>query len=172
MFTGLTGALLIFSLRVVDVSLGTFRSLLIMRGMRKWAPAIGFFEVTIWIVAVSGVIAHVHNFGNIIAYSGGFAAGTLLGMWMEDKVALGFVRVHVLSVGDGKETVRRVREAGFGATQIQGQGHSGPVSWTTIVTPRSQAGRLIKLVDEIDSTSFVTIDDTRQVYRGYIGQRK
>ncbi len=80
-------ALLIFYLRLVDVSLGTVRLIMIGRGRRKIAPLLGFVEVTIWVVAISQVITNLDNIFNILGYSGGFAAGTLVGMWIEDKLA-------------------------------------------------------------------------------------
>ena len=90
-------ALLIFSLRLIDVSMGTVRTIMVMRGMRKWAAMIGFVEVSIWVVAISRVIGQVNNILSVIGYGGGFAAGTLLGMWIEDKLALGHVDIRVIS---------------------------------------------------------------------------
>jgi uncharacterized protein YebE (UPF0316 family) len=65
-WTTLGNALLIFSLRLIDVSMGTVRMIMVMRGMRKWAALIGFLEVSIWVVAVSRVIGNVNNALSVI----------------------------------------------------------------------------------------------------------
>jgi uncharacterized protein YebE (UPF0316 family) len=159
--------ILIFLLRIIDVSLGTIRTILIVRGKRGLAPLIGFIEVTIWIVAVSQVITSIDNVWKVLAYSGGFAAGTLVGMWLEERLALGDVAVYVVSREAGEEIAQKVRKADYGATELPAFGHSGPVSMVSVVTARKRLDELLRLVNSTDPLAFVTIDDKRQVMRGY-----
>jgi uncharacterized protein YebE (UPF0316 family) len=166
-WTTLANALLIFSLRVVDVSMGTVRTIMIMRGMRKWAALIGFVEVSIWVMAISRVIGNVDNVLSVIGYGGGFATGTLLGMWIENKLALGHVDIRIISMTKGQEIARQIRRAGYGATQIQAEGQSGPVYVTSVVTPRRQMSDVIRLVNKVDATAFVTVEEARRIVRGY-----
>ncbi|HET91225.1 MAG TPA: DUF2179 domain-containing protein [Chloroflexi bacterium] len=163
----LGNALLIFCLRVTDVSMGTVRTIMIMRGMRKWAALIGFVEVSIWVVAISRVIGHIDNVWSVIGYSGGFAAGTLLGMWIEGKLALGNVDVRVISMTKGQEIALQIRQAGYGATQLQAEGQSGPVYIVNVVAPRKQVSEIMRLVNKVDATAFVTVEETRHVMRGH-----
>lgn len=163
----LTNALFIFVLRLVGVSMGTVRTVMIMRGMRKLAALMGFVEVTIWVVAISKVIGDLDTVWNVIGYSGGFAAGTLLGMWIEDKLALGYVDIHVVSADKGQEIARCVREAGYGATQLAAHGQASPVYMVRIVAPRKQSHRILDLIDSVDPASFVTVEQAQQVLRGY-----
>jgi len=159
--------ILIFFLRIIDVSLGTIRTILVVRGKRSLAPLIGFVEVTIWVVAVSQVITSIDNVWKVLAYSGGFAAGTLVGMWLEERLALGDVAVYVVSREAGEEIAQEVRKADYGATELPAFGHSGPVSMVSVVTPRKRLDELLRLVNSSDPLAFVTIDDKRQVVRGY-----
>jgi len=161
------GMLLIFFLRVTDVSMGTVRMLMVMRGMRKWAVLIGFIEVTIWVVAISQVMSNLNNVWNILAYSGGFATGTFVGMFLENRLALGNVSVHVISLKKGAEIAAKVRKAGYGATELPALGQSGPVSLIGTVVPRKQKPVVLALISKIDPTAFVTVDDMRRVDRGY-----
>lgn len=160
-------ALLTFLLRIIDVSLGTIRTIMVVRGKRAFAPVIGFVEVTIWVVAVSQVITSIDNIWKVLAYSGGFAAGTLVGMWLEERLALGDVAVYVVSREAGEEIVQDVREADYGATELPAFGHSGPVSMISVITPRKRLEELLQLVNTADPFAFVTVDDKRQVMRGY-----
>mgnify|MGYP006971729778 CR=1 FL=1 len=93
--------LLIVCLRIADVSMGTVRTIMIMRDRHKWATLIGFVEVTIWVVAISQVFTNLNNVWHVLGCSGGFAIGTLVGMWLEDKLALGNVDIHVVSMEKG-----------------------------------------------------------------------
>ncbi|MEJ2211254.1 MAG: DUF2179 domain-containing protein [Anaerolineae bacterium] len=167
-WTILGNALLIFGLRLTDVSMGTVRTIMLMRGMRKTAALIGFVEVSIWVVAISRVIGNLDSVWSVLGYGGGFAAGTLLGMWIEDKLALGHVYVHVISRDKGQELAHTIREAGYGATQVQAEGKSGPVQVIDAVVPRKQAKKLLQLVNQVDAASFVTIEEARKVMRGYL----
>lgn len=167
LWTTLGNAALIFGLRVIDVSMGTVRTIMIMRGMRRWAALLGFVEVSIWVVAVSRVIGHLDTLWNVVGYSGGFAAGTLLGMWIEDRLALGYMNVHIISRNKGGEIADKIRQAGHGATLLCAEGQSGDVHLISVVAPRKEVPNVLRLVNEVDATSFVTIDEARQVVRGH-----
>lgn len=160
-------ALLIFCLRVTDVSMGTVRTIMIMRGMRKWAALIGFVEVSIWVVAISRVIGNLDTVWTVVGYSGGFATGTLLGMWIENKLALGYADLRIVSTSSGPEITQMIRQAGYGATQLQAEGQSGPVYMTSVVAPRKQVADIIRLVNKVDATAFVTVEEARHVVRGH-----
>jgi uncharacterized protein YebE (UPF0316 family) len=135
--------------------------------MTLWAAVIGFVEVSIWVVAISRVIGHVNNILSVIGYGGGFAAGTLLGMWIENKLALGHVDIRVISATKGQTITQTIREAGYGATQLQAEGQSGPAYVTTVVASRKEIPDIIRLVNKADATALVTIEEARRVMRGY-----
>ncbi|MEN8097743.1 MAG: DUF2179 domain-containing protein [Chloroflexota bacterium] len=168
MFWSILGsALLIFFLRLTDVSMGTVRTMMIMRGQRKWAALIGFVEVTIWVLAISQVIQNLDSIWNIFGYSGGFATGTLLGMAIENRLALGYSTISVISMSQGLKLAEEARSAGFGATMVEGTGKSGPVYLINIVVQRKQVAQVMELVNSIDATAFVTVEEPKTVRRGY-----
>src|SRR3989338_7003539 len=80
---------LIFFARVTDVTLGTVRLIMIQKGLKWPATVFGFLEVFVWIIAMSQVMKNLDHFINYIAYAGGYAAGTMVGMWVEEKLAMG-----------------------------------------------------------------------------------
>lgn len=166
-WTILSNAFMLFVLCLIQVSIGTLRTIMITRGKRTWAALLGFLEVSLWVIGVSQVIGHLDTIWNVVGYSGGYVVGTMLGMWLESRLALGYVNVDIVSPSKGPEMAQRVRQAGFGATQLLAQGHSGPVQWVGVVVSRKQVARLLHLVNEIDEASFVTIKEARQVIHGY-----
>lgn len=165
--------LLIFCARVLDVSLSTVRMLLVMRGKRYPAAAIGFAEASIYIAALSRVMTNLDDPLKILAYGLGFASGTLLGSVIEERLAIGQVAVQVIPTeGTAGELLAALRTTGYGVTVLEGAGMTGPKALFMVSTDRKTLPRLTSLIDEFSPGSFVTILETRQVLGGVMPYRK
>jgi len=167
MFDILLHSLFIFGMRVTDVSLGTIRMIMITRGYRYWAALIGFFEITIWVFAISKVVGNLNHLAYVFGYSGGFATGTLCGMWISDKLAMGMVQIRITSLTKGAEIAEAIRKAGFGATLTRGEGQSGTVHLLHVITTRKCLAQILGISKELDPKIFVTIEDMPQIMGGY-----
>jgi len=121
----LGGALLIFLARVTDVSLATLRMLFLVRGKRYYAGGIGFLEVIIYIMALKYVVDRLHSPLNLVFYALGFAAGNVVGSFIEEKVALGQVTLQVITDRRPLELAQRLRSLGLGVTVTHGLGLNG-----------------------------------------------
>jgi uncharacterized protein YebE (UPF0316 family) len=161
------GGLLIFVLRLTDVTLGTMRILMTVRGRKLLAAMIGFVEVTIFIVAISRVVRNVDNIWLVLGYSAGFAAGTLVGMTIEERQALGWIVVRVISSDLSKRVADALRTAGFGVTEMAGHGMKGDVGIFEVVVRRADLPTVLQTIDQVDGKAFVTVEETRRVYRGW-----
>ncbi|MGC8874620.1 MAG: DUF2179 domain-containing protein [Chloroflexia bacterium] len=161
-------AALIFTSRVVDVGLGTVRVQLIVR-RRKWlAAAIGFVEILIYILIVSRVIQEIGNWLNVIAYAGGFAAGTLVGMAISERMNRGVVEVTTITHGAWQELEDAVREAGFALTRHSGVGREGRVEVLTVVCSARDVSRLVDVVTRVDPSAFVYTRELAGLRGGYV----
>jgi len=161
-------AVMIFCLRICDVSLGTIRTVVIVRGWRFLASAIGFVEVTIFIVVISRVLSHMDTWINVIAYSGGFAAGTFIGITIERKIAPGKVLMRVISRGIWKNVADTLRNNGFGVTELNGIGKDGAVMMIESVIERKNMPKFLQLVEEVDPCAFIMSEEMHEIKRGYI----
>ncbi|MDH7486537.1 MAG: DUF2179 domain-containing protein [Anaerolineae bacterium] len=166
----LLGGLLIFSLRLIDVSMGTVRMLMVVRGRKFLAALIGFFEVMIFLLAISKVVREVGNFWNVLGYCGGFATGTIVGMTLEQRLALGFSVVRIISKTRWLEITQALRQESFGATQVIGEGKDGPVGIIYSIVRRRQVPAVVALCERLDPQAFITVEEAGQVYRGYLGR--
>lgn len=162
----IAGALLIFALRLADVALGTVRSVLVMRGIRPVAALVGFFEILIWVFAVSQVMSHLDHLANVFAYAAGYSSGILLGMVIEERMALGVVVVNIVTPS-GETMARAIRQAGFGATTLPGAGGSSDVDLIRVVSPRRRSRELLALCRELCPGCFATVEDVRSVRGGF-----
>lgn len=166
-WSSLGGALFIFGLRLADVPIGTLKTVLMVRGMRTWATILGLIEVTVWITAIGRVMGQLDNPWNIAGYALGYSAGTWLGMWIESRLAFGSVEVHTISMTKSKEVADAIRAFGYGVTQFEALGQSGPVSIVGTIAERKHLDGLLNRIREVDPSAFVTVDETKQVLGGY-----
>ena len=166
------GPLVIFCLRIVDVSLATLRMLLAVRGIKLVAPLIGFFEVLIWVLAVGAVIQHLDSPLHLVGYAGGFAAGTYIGLMLEERMAFGMATVRVVSRYGGVELAEALRERGFGVTEFAGQGREGKVEVVDAVLRRRDVPQVLREVDFWDPEAFVTVQEPKSIRRGWLLQKR
>ena len=127
-FSYLVLPLMIFLARIADVSLGTIRIIFVSKGMRKVAPLIGFFEILIWLLAISRIFQDLDNWIAYIAYAGGFAAGNYFGMLLEERLAIGHEMIRVVTKREAGELVEALKGKGFGVTSIKATGVEGEVN--------------------------------------------
>ena len=162
------GGFLIFFLRLCDVSLGTLRTLYVVRGDRLRAVPIAFFESLIWIIAISRIMKEVTagNLWNMIAYAGGFAAGCYVGITIERWIASGWLLVRVITRDEALTDAIRARD--FGVTEVKGEGRQGEQLLLFIVAPRRRGNELLELVRQDDEHAFVTVDAVNTTMGGYL----
>jgi len=153
-------ALIIFSLRLADQSLGTMRSLLVAKNKPIYAALIGLVESAIWIVAISQVMNNIDDTVLIVAYAAGFAAGTILGSYIERIVGVGNIVVRVFSPANSPSVAEALRENGHGVTVINGEGKDGPVKIYWCVIPRRKLKSVLKMIEEINPKAYITTDMT------------
>lgn len=165
-------ALMIMSLRIIDVSLGTIRTIITVQGKKYVAGAIGFIEVTIWVVAITSVMSHLDNLVNIVAYSGGFALGTIIGITLEQKLGSGFVWLNIISMNYPDDITTVLRKNNFGVTLIPGEGASGGVTVLLVLIPRKRQREVMTLIEDIDPKAFITVQSSIPHRGGYLHVRK
>jgi uncharacterized protein YebE (UPF0316 family) len=162
------GPLVIFGLRIVDVSLATVRMLLAVRGHKRLVPFIGFFEVLIWILAVGNAVKFLDSPLHLLGYAGGYATGTAVGLWIEEKLALGMSALRVMSAHGGVEIAEALRERGFGVTEFAAQGRDGRMEVVYAVLRRRHLPLALAQVNAWDPNAFVTVEEPRTIQRGWM----
>lgn len=163
-----SAALIIFVLRVIGVTLATVRVLIMMRGRKLISATIGFFEVLVYVLAIGEVVNNLSNVWNIIGYCLGFSVGTIVGMALEERLALGYATVRIVSRYKGQIVADAIRDAGYGATIEWGQGRGGTVGMVYATVRRKEVDTVVTVADGVDPDAFVTVEETRTIRRGYM----
>lgn len=165
LFSSPWGALLIFTLRIFDVSLDTMRVIFTIRGKRGIAALLGFSQAMIWIFAVGNAVKHLDSFVHILGYAGGYATGTWVGITIEQAIAYGVATIRVVSKHAGVEIAEALRAKGYGVTEFPGFGRDGSVEILNTVVQRGQVEGVLATVIAHDAEAFVTVEEPK-ILRG------
>lgn len=157
----------IFFLRVTDMSLDTLRVLFVIRGRRPLAWILGFMQSALWVIAITSVLNNLDNLWNIVAYASGFASGNVVGMIIEERLAIGYSHLRIISSRRGDAIVEAVRAAGYAATEVAGRGKDGTVALISCSVRRRDISRVQKEIYKKDPDAFVTLEEIRPLHRGY-----
>jgi uncharacterized protein YebE (UPF0316 family) len=160
--------LIIFVARIFDVSISTVRIIMLSRGNRRIAPVLGFFEVIIWLIAIRQIFQHLDNVMAFIGYGAGFAAGTWIGMLIEEKLALGYLAVRAIVLSDDNRLLKALTEANFGVTTFVGEGRDGAVRLVFTIIRRRQLPNVIEIINDVSPNAFVSVADVRSAREGII----
>jgi uncharacterized protein YebE (UPF0316 family) len=164
-------ALFIMCLRIMDVTVGVMRMLMVVQGRKYVAGALGFVEVTIWAFAIRHIMLNLDNILNIFGYSTGFAIGNVLGITVEQKFGFGYMQIYVVSMHFTDKIADKLRNSGFGVTILPGEGGRGGVAILVMLIARKRQHEVIEIIEKIDPKSFISVQPAVP-YRGYIRQGK
>lgn len=159
--------LFIFLARICDVSIGTVRIITVIRGHKVIAAMLGFCEVVIWIFAVSAVIAFIReSLVTVIAYGAGFATGTLVGMVIEEKLAIGNQMIRVVNTNSSISVSSFLRGRNLIVTEVEASGATGAAELCFLVVPRKKTQTIVRAILRHCPKAFVTVEDIRSATSG------
>ncbi|MBN1790951.1 MAG: DUF2179 domain-containing protein [Bacteroidales bacterium] len=157
--------LFIFCLRICDVTLDTLRIIFMTKGFKYLAPIIGFFEILIWIVAITRIMQNLNSWVAYVAYAAGFATGNYVGMLVDEKLAIGHELIRVITRVDASEMVNALRTSGYGVTTVKAMGMQGEVGIVFIIANRKNQKHAIEIIQKHNPNAFFTIENVHFVNR-------
>jgi uncharacterized protein YebE (UPF0316 family) len=166
LFTWVVIPVLIVLARIVDVTLDTIRVIYISRGMKYLAPLFGFFGVLVWLLAISQIMKNLNNPVYYLAYAVGFATGNLVGIFIEERLAVGKVVLRIITQKDTTALVTHFRSCGYGVTTVDAEGATGPVKLIFTIIDRNKIKSVVQSIDNYNPRAFYSIEDVRSVKEG------
>ena len=161
----------IFMARIVDVSLGTLRTIFIVRGKKRIASIIAFFEVFIWFLVAKEALDNINQSILIpIFYSAGFAVGTYIGINITNKYLKSFVNANVVTKKDNRKLVDTLRNAGYGVSVValKNEVNDKKKDLLLITLNNKSIDKLTKIINEIDEKAFVNFSEIKHIQNGII----
>jgi len=163
LFTYLVLPLLIFLSRITDVTIGTIRIVMVAKGQKLIAPVLGFFEVLIWLIAISKIIENLDNWVCYVAYGLGFATGNYIGMLIEEKLAFGIVQIQIITGKDASLLIEKLKTSGFRITHHEAHGGIDQVSIIYSIIKRSEISKIVDIIRNYHPDTFYSFADVRYV---------
>lgn len=158
--------LLIFCARILDVPLGTLRIIFVSRQQKMLSAITGFFEVLIWLLAITQVLNNLTSWIHIFAYTIGYAAGNYVGIWIEERLALGLSMLRIVTKTKATQLIEALSQANIGYTVIDAKGASGPVHILFVVLKRKSIQPVLQLVRNYNPHAFYTIEGVHSAGNG------
>lgn len=147
--------IIVFFARVVDVSVGTLRTISIVQGRTKLAFFLAFIETTVWLLVLSAVLPQVMHTPLLgVFYAFGFATGNVVGILVEKRLAMGYINFRIITGKNAKQITETLREKGFAVTNFEGEGKDGKVTEIYVASDRKHLPMLVKIVKEIEPDAF------------------
>jgi uncharacterized protein YebE (UPF0316 family) len=148
------------------VTLQTLRIVFVSKGLKHLAPLVGFFEVTIWLLAIRAVLGNLNNFACFIAYGAGFAAGSYIGIIVEQKLAIGRAVLRIVTQKDASQLIDHLLSKGYGLTHIDAHGHKGKVKIIYMIIKKTVVPELTLEIKKFNPRAFYTLEDVQFVSEG------
>ncbi len=158
--------MLIFIARVMDVTFGTIRIIFVSRGKKYLAPLLGFFEIMIWLFAIGQIFINLTSIEYYVAYAGGFATGNFVGIWIEEKLAIGTLVIRIITKKDSTQLIECLKAQGYGVTSVDARGARGDVKLIYTIIKRKNLQNVEDIIKKFDPKAFYSIEEVRSASEG------
>ena len=161
----------IFFARIIDVTLGSIRTILMVKGKSIISAIIAFLEVLIWfVVAKEALVTTIDSVLIPIFYSAGYATGTLLGTYLSNNLINGVIGLQVITDKNNRKLIDKIRDEGFGISIINLKNYykQQEKEMLFIQLSKKRLKALIKIIKDIDSNAFIVMNETKYIQNGFI----
>lgn len=159
---------LIFLARVADVTVATVKLMFVVNNARKAAAILGFFESLITIVALARIMQDASNLPAYVMYAGGFATGTYVGMWIEEKLAYGNVLVRIIGKHIPDELLSYLTENQYRYSMVDANDQGGNTLILFTVCKRSRLSEFLEILENIAPKALYTIEGVKKVSNEFL----
>jgi len=163
---------LIFFARVCDVSLGTIRIIFISKGVKYLAPIVGFFEILIWLLAIGQIMQNITNIYYYLFFAGGFATGTFVGLYLEEKLSIGLVMIRIITKKDSTALINYLKSEKYGVTTVKAEGVGASVKIIFTVIRREDLNKVATCILKFNPNAFYSVEDVRSVSEAMFPQKR
>lgn len=160
----------VFCARIIDVSMGTCRTIVTVKGKKMLASLIGFVEILVWFVVVKEALnTDETSFFVAISYAAGFATGTFIGGWLSSKFIKGNFGIQVITSKKDDAMIDTLRNEGYAVSviNVEGQDKTNERYMLFIEIDKKKFKNLKALIKSLDEKAFIVVNETREVENGY-----
>lgn len=166
--------LFIFFGKIVEVTFGTLRIVLINRGIRVAGTVIAFIEIMLWLIIASSVLAGFQeDFLKGVIYALAFALGNYAGSWLDELLAFGLCSMQVIITDEtqARVVVEALRSRGFGVTTMDVHGRLEDHFMLLMTMKRRRCGEASHLIEELCPHAVISTSDIKSQRGSYLEHR-
>lgn len=158
----------VFIVRILDVSMGTIRTIVTIKGNRFIATIIGFFEALIWFIIVKEALTtNIKSIWIALSYSAGFALGTYIGTLLSSHFIKGKINFQVILSSRNDKIIDLLRKDGYAVSVLDVKGYKENKYMLFIEVDKKRDNELAKLIRKYDNNAFIVANETKYVINGY-----
>ncbi len=161
----------IFFARLLDVSLATFRTMVLVKGQKILPAILGFFEVLVWLMVVEETLkTEVDSLWVPVSYAAGYAIGSLIGTWFSNKFLKSMCAVQVVTDKTNAKLINAIKKAGYGLSivDLKKDPDTDKKEMLFIEVNNTSVKKLKELINKYDKNAFIVVSDSKFVINGYI----
>ena len=156
----------ILLLRMIGVTFDTLRILMVVRSRKILAWGFGFFQTLAYLGTIGFVVSDLGNWTKILGYAIGFATGLVIGMTVENRLAIGYTNLQIVSPHRGLETAERLRGLGYAVTEVSALGKDGAVEVLYISVLRKYEASIYQIISKMDPDAFIIAKNVYRIQHG------
>lgn len=162
----------VFFIRIIDVSMGTLRTIITVKGNRVVATVIAFFEALIWFLVVKEALTtDMKSIWIGLSYAGGFSVGTFVGSFLSSKFIKGTIGFQVILSNRNDETVDKLRNKGYAVSVVDVTGQNNEKKYMLFIEINHQRrNELTNIIKNLDNKAFIVVNESKFVMNGYFGK--
>jgi len=160
--------ILILILQLFYVPMLALRTISMVKQLKSLTAIFGILESLIYVFGLSLVLTGEQTIWEMLVYALGFGIGLLVGIYIENKIAIGFTSVIVNIRERNHQLIEFLRESGYGVTVFEGEGREGTRFRLDILTKRSKEKELMDTITKYEPTAFVILYEPKLFKGGFL----
>lgn len=161
---------LILILQLCYVPMLALRTICMVKKLTLLTAFFGFLEAIVYVFGLALVLSGDQTTLAMVVYALGFSLGLIVGIAIENKIAIGFRSVQVNIKTKNMHLIDGLRSMGYGVTVFEGEGREGSRYMLDILTKRSHEKELFELINQNEPTAFVIAYEPTRFKGGFIEQ--
>ena len=155
----------VFFARILDVSIGSIRTVYLIKQKNLIACILAFIELIIWFYVARETLTRSNiSLIVVISYALGYAVGTYIGGLINKYFITGSLMVLIFTSINSLKLKQSLKQSGYGASTLN---MSNQKKLLLVEIKKKDLKKLKRIIHTCDNHAFVIINETLEVQNGY-----
>lgn len=156
----------VFFARVLDVSIGSVRTIMLVKGKNIIACFLAFIEILVWFYVAQDILTNQDvSLVIVLCYAGGYAIGTYIGGIINKLFVRGNLTAFIVTDITNKRITDVLKEKNYGVTTISEI--DGKIT-LLVEFKKKNLKKLKSTIQNVDKSAFIVVNESLHVENGYL----